>query len=86
VAVKFFYKLQDFHVEAALYASPAIAKLLPPLKQACCNTDGAVRTANGFVWPPHIVTERGSPLSEVRAHLAHRLVEKSRCSSQDRCV
>jgi hypothetical protein len=65
VAIKFFYKLHDFQVESKLYTIPAIAQLLPPLRQACPNTDGALRTADGFVWPPHLVTERGSPLSEV---------------------
>jgi hypothetical protein len=65
VVVKFFLRPADFHVEQALYATKAISKLLPPMTHACSNRDGAVRAVNGFVFPPWIVTERGSTLSEV---------------------
>jgi hypothetical protein len=64
-AVKFFLQPHDFHLEAALFAKPPIAALMPPLKQACSNADGLICGADGFVFTSFMVTERGAPLVQV---------------------
>ena len=64
-AVKFFNSRGAFAVEAEHYRIPAIAATLPPLKLICANTDGAVRSPNGHVFPPFIVMERGVTLHQV---------------------
>ena len=64
-AVKFFNSREAFAVEAEHYRIPAIAATLPPLKLICANTDGAVRSPSGHVFPPFIVMERGVTLHQV---------------------
>jgi hypothetical protein len=63
-AIKFFNDLDVFDSEAALYAHPQIKQTLPPLTLACDNRDGAVRSPNGFVYPPFLIMERGCTLTE----------------------
>jgi serine/threonine protein kinase len=63
-AVKFFFKADAFHREATLYANPVLRAMMAATRAVCHNADGALRAPNGFVFPPHIVIERGEPMDE----------------------
>jgi hypothetical protein len=64
LAVKFFFKPEAFQREAALYADPVLRAMMAATRAVCANADGALRSPGGFVFPPHIVIERGEPLDE----------------------
>jgi hypothetical protein len=50
--------------EAEQYTRPQIARVLPELKRAEPNEDKAWKSPTGYVFPPFMIMERGSPLSE----------------------
>ena len=64
VHARFFYNAQDYQDEVALYQDADLRALLPELLAANNNANGAVRSSTNFVFPPHIVLERGITLTE----------------------
>jgi hypothetical protein len=72
LAVKFFFKLEAFQREAALYADPVIRVMMAATRSLCANTDGVLRSSSGIVFPPHIVIERGEPLDEWTKRMVRR--------------
>ena len=63
-AIKFFSKAAEFHVEHQLYAHPLVSTVLPKLLFAADNSDRTYMSRSGFEFPPFLVMERGSSLSE----------------------
>jgi hypothetical protein len=63
-AVKFFFKLDAFKREAALYADPVLRAMMAATRNVYSNADAALRSPKGYAFPPHIVIERGEPLDE----------------------
>jgi Ser/Thr protein kinase RdoA (MazF antagonist) len=62
---RFFMSRKAFEVERATYDDADLAQLLPQLRQACDNIDGAVRSScRGFVFPPFLAVERGINLKQ----------------------
>jgi serine/threonine protein kinase len=64
LAVKFFFKLDAFEREAALYADPVLRAMMAATRHVSANADGVLVTPGGYAFPPHIVIERGEPLDE----------------------
>jgi serine/threonine protein kinase len=60
---RFFHKQRDYEIEEGMYNAPAIKPLLPDL-YASGNGNGAVRSRDGFPFPPFLVMERGMTLAE----------------------
>lgn len=62
-AVKLFtHSAADYDHELALYQVPALQRALPRLVRHCANAEQTERSAQGYVWPPYIVLERGATL------------------------
>jgi serine/threonine protein kinase len=72
LAVKFFFKPEAFQREAALYVDPIVRSMMAATRSVCANADGGLRSPRGFVFPPHIVIERGEPLDEWIKRMARR--------------
>ena len=71
-AVKFFFEHDVFAREAALYADPTLRAMMAATRNVCDNADQALRGPGGYVFPPHIVIERGEPLDEWIDRMARR--------------
>ena len=63
MSCRFFFKAHEFHAEAKLYRDPVLRQVLPELRTASDNANGAVRSRSGFVFPPYLVSERGITLA-----------------------
>lgn len=64
-AVKFFFTRQGYESELAHYTNPRLKNISVRPFMFMDNSDGAVATSDGYVFPPMIITERG----EVHASL-----------------
>jgi hypothetical protein len=71
-AVKFFFNLDAFKREAALYADPVLRAMMAATRNVYSNADGALRSPKGYAFPPHIVIERGEPLDEWSKRMIQR--------------
>jgi serine/threonine protein kinase len=72
LAVKFFFKLDAFEREAALYADPVLRAMMAATRHVYANADGALKSPDGYAFPPHIVIERGEPLDEWMKRMVQR--------------
>jgi hypothetical protein len=61
MAVKFFIDRQAFAVEQRLFSLAALRSIALAF---AANSDGAVRSPHGYVFPPHTVAEAGHPLEK----------------------
>jgi hypothetical protein len=59
--VKFYIDRQAFAVEQRLFSLDSLRSIAPAF---AANTDGAVRSPHGYVFPPHTVAEAGQPLEK----------------------
>jgi hypothetical protein len=80
----------------ALYRDPVLRRMLPELRRASDNADGAARSRSGYTFPPYFVLERGMTLREwgrqPRSHFeVSTMVERvaqllAACSSRATCT
>jgi hypothetical protein len=63
-AIKFFTRMADYVLEVRLFKSEIVAEALPALIEHDDNLDGTVCSSDGFEFPPFVVMDRGTPLSE----------------------
>jgi hypothetical protein len=63
---RLFHRRDEFEAEVALYRNPVLRRVLPELRRASDNGDGAVRSRSGYVFPPFFILERGITLREWR--------------------
>lgn len=62
VAIKFFIDRHAFDIEQHLFSlEPLKASFVAPTAW-CTNVDGAVRSPQGYIFPPHTVADVGEPL------------------------
>ena len=52
----------DYHMERRCYADPLLRQCLPRLAHDCCGR--AARGDGGYEFPPHLIVERGVPLTQ----------------------
>jgi serine/threonine protein kinase len=71
-AVKFLLQRDTFRREALLYNDPSLRAMMAATKHIHDNADGALRSPGGYVFPPHIMIERGEPLDEWIKRMARR--------------
>ena len=84
-AIKFFLKASDFPVESQLYAHALVSNVLPQLVFAADNSDRAYISHSGFQFPPFLVMERGSSLSEYASN-ASLQSETQVCNNAHACA
>jgi hypothetical protein len=63
-AIKFFTKRAGFQRERRLYDKPTLRSMMPAVIEVVSNADNRYATADGFVFPPCLVVERGESLDE----------------------
>jgi hypothetical protein len=63
---RLFHRGEEFEAEVALYCNPILRQVLPELRRASDNEDGAVCSRSGYVFPPYFALERGITLREWR--------------------
>ena len=59
---RLFQLREDFEEEVALYRNPALSSIMPDLLHADDNTSCSILSRSGYVFPPFLVTERGTTL------------------------
>jgi hypothetical protein len=64
VALKFYTSAEAFANEKMIYGNVSIVHQIGAPTALVDNADGAARAPSGFVFPPHLVTERGQSLEE----------------------
>lgn len=62
-AIKFFMDKKAFDIEQQLFSLPSIRSALPA-PAFLANVDGAVRSPQGYVFPPHTVAPAAEPLEK----------------------
>ena len=67
----FFLDKATYDAELALYNTPELANIMPECFERFANVDGSLRSADGFVFPPVLVIERGESLNEFAARVEH---------------
>jgi hypothetical protein len=60
-AVKFFIDKEAFMTEQRLFSLDSLKALAPVF---VANSDGAIRSQHGYVFPPHTVADAGQPLEK----------------------
>jgi serine/threonine protein kinase len=61
---RYFERVAHYAFEVRLFKDSMIQPLLPTLVENNDNLDSSVTTLDGFAFPPYIVMDRGTPLSE----------------------
>lgn len=61
---RFFVDINDFDLECRLCQDPTLRETLPACIGSSANKDGRERRGDGFVFPPYLVMDRGTPLAE----------------------
>ena len=70
---RFFSSKADFELESGLYDDQALRQTLPACLGAAENEDGRTRCSNGFVFPPYLIMDRGTPLAQWQQTPRHLL-------------
>jgi hypothetical protein len=63
---RLFHRRDEFEAEVALYRNPVLRRVLPKLRRASDNANGAVRSRSGYAFPPYFVLERGMSMRDWR--------------------
>jgi serine/threonine protein kinase len=66
---RFSTKVTSFVREQALYASADLREMMPAVRDILPNSDGALKTADGWTFPPCIVMEKGEALDDWAARI-----------------
>jgi hypothetical protein len=61
---RFFTLFEAFEREAALYHNEVLRDMMPAVRAVEPNSDGSVRSASGWPFPPCIIIERGESLDK----------------------